>query len=130
MGLMDGPSSQKASQNEQVHASTEAPGVYHRRKGDPVGWLRFQKRRWRETAAARKKRRIEAAQQRDRGPLGPQPAPRGEPAFSPAQSTRQRASLLSVNVTAPVTFITAPLSQHVTWKRHRSRGIVGRWGRS
>ena len=48
------------------------------RKEDPVGWLRFQKRRWRETAEARKRRRVEAAQQRDRGPTGPQPAPRGE----------------------------------------------------
>ncbi len=43
-----------------------------------MGWLRFQKRRWRDTAAARKRRRLEAAQQRDRGPPGPQPAPRGD----------------------------------------------------
>ena len=43
-----------------------------------MGWLRFQKRRWRDTAAARKRRRLEAAQQRDRGPPGPQPAARGD----------------------------------------------------
>lgn len=58
------------------------PLGYHCRKEDPVGWLRFQKRRWRETAAARKKRRIEAAQQRDREPSRPQPAARGKLAFS------------------------------------------------
>ena len=52
--------------------------MHYRRKEDPVGWLRFQKRRWRDTAAARKRRRLEAAQQRDRGPPGPQPAPRGD----------------------------------------------------
>ena len=43
-----------------------------------MGWLRFQKRRWRDSTAARKRRRLEAAQQRDRGPPGPQPAPRGD----------------------------------------------------
>lgn len=53
-------------------------GVATCRKDDPGGWLRFQKRRWREAATARKRRRLEAAQQRERAPAGPQPAPRGD----------------------------------------------------
>ncbi len=49
------------------------------RKEDPVGWLRHQKRRWRTAAAARKKRRIDTARERDRGQgSNPQPAPRGK----------------------------------------------------
>lgn len=52
-----------------------------------MGWLRFQKRRWRDTAAARKRRRLETAQQRDRTPSGPQPAPRGDSHDSPPQLT-------------------------------------------
>ena len=58
--------------------ATEKLWVGPCRKEDPGGWLRYQKRRWREAATARKRRRLEAAQQRERAPAGPQPAPRGD----------------------------------------------------
>lgn len=48
-----------------------------------MGWLRHQKRKWRAAAASRKKRRLDAARERDRGrDSQPQAAPRGPPISS------------------------------------------------
>ncbi|CAL8464190.1 g3725 [Coccomyxa elongata] len=71
-----GPSGAAASQA--AEEEEEDLGPCPNRKEDPLGWLRHQKRRWRAAATLRKKRRLDAARERDRGwDSQPQAAPRG-----------------------------------------------------
>ncbi len=51
--------------------SEEACTHCMRRAQDPSGWIVYQKRRWRAAAAARKKRRLEAAKQAARPAAAP-----------------------------------------------------------